>query len=636
MLLAPLISTDRLEIHQAVDLYANHPSGSWKPNMHYTQGQDTTGPEVEEDEAQCPSAYCTIIINDQLVYRTRTKPLSNKPFFNANTERFVRDWRTAVCMVAVRDSRTREHDALLGIVPLKLSEVFKNASQVTKNYPLIGGVGEAKVRISLLWESIDHTLDKKLLGWDVGNLRVTSDRFEALAHDGDCRQLKNMTLKMFTSLSSMKVSRRLSHAQKDVVYWNTGMAENEHFELPIINRHSSALCIEFHGTARRSAYAISVLWLTEILDNQKNTIKIPIWRTDTDQKRYQVRQNRVHGDQNIHDMKQIGYLQFDAIFLRGLGASHGKQVSNDPNLRHVHECWQATIAHGQRELDDSFLVGHKKDKNNKKRTENIGADPYSQLNNEALDRDARENVSRNDKSHLCDVENQSTEVDQEGRRITEDTTRWAIAEIDTVEGIAHRAPSNTYSPITATRRSDLPPNQRRSEDLASMKPKDASGIDRPRPNSMYASIGQNEPTQDQAMNDRWNNAWLTENRMGSPISDDVKQSRYGSVVFRGPNTRHPSVLPDSISRSSSSSSSTDDAASSSVRDVEKDDTVEQRRGKRDKKAEKRELHRQQRGSMQFKPMRTLKWAKDGVRLGSAKFTDQFKMKSRQPDVQSEV
>ena len=40
--------------------------------------------------------------------------------FNAGTERFVRDWRTAHVTVTMKDSRMRENDAILGTVFLEV------------------------------------------------------------------------------------------------------------------------------------------------------------------------------------------------------------------------------------------------------------------------------------------------------------------------------------------------------------------------------------------------------------------------------------------------------------------------------------------------------------------------------------
>lgn len=82
--------------------------------------------------------------------------MSSKPIFNAGTERFMRDWRSGIVTVTVRDQRHREHDPILGVVPLKLSDILQTSSQVTRWYPLDGGI------VSI---SIPSPTNKKLTIW---------------------------------------------------------------------------------------------------------------------------------------------------------------------------------------------------------------------------------------------------------------------------------------------------------------------------------------------------------------------------------------------------------------------------------------------------------------------------------------
>jgi Ca2+-dependent lipid-binding protein len=69
------------------------------------QSKNETASDEEEEGEDLPSAYCNIILNQQKVFRTRTKPKNSKPFFNAGCERFIRDWKTAEVMIGVRDAR---------------------------------------------------------------------------------------------------------------------------------------------------------------------------------------------------------------------------------------------------------------------------------------------------------------------------------------------------------------------------------------------------------------------------------------------------------------------------------------------------------------------------------------------------
>jgi hypothetical protein len=66
--------------------------------------------------------------------------VTSKPIFEAGTERFIRDWRNTIVTVTVRDERMREHDPILGVVPLKLSEIFQTSSQLTRWFPLDAGL----------------------------------------------------------------------------------------------------------------------------------------------------------------------------------------------------------------------------------------------------------------------------------------------------------------------------------------------------------------------------------------------------------------------------------------------------------------------------------------------------------------
>ena len=66
--------------------------------------------------------------------------VTSKPIFEAGTERFIRDWRNTILTVTIRDQRMREHDPILGIVPLKLSEIFQTSSQLTRWFPLDAGL----------------------------------------------------------------------------------------------------------------------------------------------------------------------------------------------------------------------------------------------------------------------------------------------------------------------------------------------------------------------------------------------------------------------------------------------------------------------------------------------------------------
>lgn len=538
--------------------------------MRYKQGQDTTQPEVEEDEAQSPSSYCNIMLNDQTIYRTRTKPFSNKPYFNAETERFVRDWTTAVCLISVHDSRTREHDALLGVIPLKLSEVFKNASQVSKNYPVIGGVGEAKVKISMIWESIDRKLPRSLLGWDVGNFRITSDRIRLTNLRGDGQHLKNMKLKLGTVLASEKIGRRDCHQSKDgAIFWLTHASERNLVELPCVRRHATAFSIEFHSSARVGVYACAILWLSDINDSEPKKLRLPVWRTDTDTKRYRVRQNRDSRDgEAVKDVEQVAIVEFDAVFLRGLGDSHSGQVRSSSQLRQAHEVWQAAIAHGKRERGDTYLVDDKAGTSSKANN----PDPYAELNKCA----ANAGQGTDTRNHFSSSQNEL--VDKEGRAIVD----RSAGRVSTVAGEHERLHgSSSFA-------SDLTYSGDSSYNTARNGPDHAQRLDKR--HSIDAG--------------RLDDLWSRENNLGRPIeegNEDFVDRRGGGSVMTSPvtNNRHSALF----STDSRDTTHSDLSRAYESKDSQSSSYLDKSQLRR---AETEKRHREQRGSQQFKPFRTMK------------------------------
>ena len=191
-------------IHQVDNLELERPSGSFGSHKPWTPAQ-ITGENTDEEADHLPSSYCTILQNDELVYKTRTKVKSSAPIFNAQTERFVRDWRNAVFTITCRNSVDREHDSILGAITLKLSEILQTSSQVTSVYALDGGIGYGRITVSVLFRSVNLKLPKNLLGWDLGSLEVLGD--EVLVEDIS-GQLAGTRIAIHTDVGKASISRQ--------------------------------------------------------------------------------------------------------------------------------------------------------------------------------------------------------------------------------------------------------------------------------------------------------------------------------------------------------------------------------------------------------------------------------------------
>ncbi|CZS98597.1 probable meiotically up-regulated gene 190 protein [Rhynchosporium agropyri] len=267
-----------------------------------------SGENKDEENEKLPSGYCTILYNDELVYRSRTKAVSSKPIFNAGTERFIRDWRSSIGTVRFEIS----HDPILGVIPLKLSEILQSSSQVTRWYPLHGGTGFGRIRISLLFRSVETRLTPVQLGWDVGTFEFTSDKIHAT---GLTTKTK---LRMRTGGSSGNISR-------------------------------AQLIFELHSASKRSAEAYAIIWLHRLEDNKDELINIPIWKSD---KGMRLTQNYITEDNytSIPDIiiEEIGRLQFRGRFKAGTNQDHSAFVT-DNDSRETQETWAACNCDAVRE-----------------------------------------------------------------------------------------------------------------------------------------------------------------------------------------------------------------------------------------------------------------------------------------------
>jgi hypothetical protein len=239
-------------------------------NKRQPEDYDEASDEEEEGDG-LPSSYCTVIVNHSKTFKTRTKPQNSKPFFNAGCERFIRDWRDSEVFVSVRDARLHEDNPLLGIVHLPLAELFKERSQVMGWYPLSGGVGRGRIRLSMVWRSVRLEAPSNLLGWQYGTVDV-----QATAASENCQpELKHCKLKLKTDISMGKM-RPAGNSGK----WIS--KKEQSLQLAVKKRYSSCMAIEFRdkGFISDKVSAFCVLWLKDIPDEEEQNLELPIWKGD--------------------------------------------------------------------------------------------------------------------------------------------------------------------------------------------------------------------------------------------------------------------------------------------------------------------------------------------------------------------
>ena len=299
--------------------------------------RNSEGDEYEgssEDSGDLPSAYATIILNGRPVFRTRTKPKNAKPFFNASTERFVRDWRNAEAIIAVRDARTHEDDPLLGFVYLPLEQLFANRSQVDGTYPISGGSGFGRMRVSLVFRAVGLELPKTLLGWDFGTLEITG----AIRSDDLEDNLKGLKIKCRTSHGKGKL-----HSSSNQGEWK--VKKDRKIRMAVSSRYSSTVVFEFRSGATfgDKLAAFAILWLKDVPDDEDQEIQLPVWRGKSF--------DRAKANCISEMGERAGTLTVSMKFYSGLSEYHKPMAKERPEMGQVMEVLDAASDQKEREDD---------------------------------------------------------------------------------------------------------------------------------------------------------------------------------------------------------------------------------------------------------------------------------------------
>lgn len=219
-----------------------------------------------------------------------------------------------------------ENDPLLGIIYLPLGKVFAQRSQINDFFPLSGGVGYGRARISMVFRSIKFDAPRELLGWEYGTVEIQPEirSVGQVSHDIQGLRLKARTLlargKLFSS----------SSRDKDSV-WRT--KADKPLRLPVRKRYCSPLILEFRSSSALldKTPAFAILWLKDIPDDEEKTIELPVWR---------------HKDDNLKRAstcvlsecgEQLGTIKLTLTFWSGLNGFHSKLASKDRNIADVME-----------------------------------------------------------------------------------------------------------------------------------------------------------------------------------------------------------------------------------------------------------------------------------------------------------
>ena len=257
-----------------------------------------------------------------------------------------------------------ENDALLGLIYLPLATIFKNRAQLTENFPIVGGIGHGRARVSLLFRSAEVNLPKQMIGWDFGTVEITKPATSGDASD----EIKGLKMKLRTSISHGKMySESASDSHKTL--WKG--KRDASLYLAVRKRYCSCLVLEFKknnvGIDKRIGFGI--LWLKDIPDNEEVEVDIPILRFDDD-KMKRLATNVVQ------EGAELGSIRLSVTFRHGLGPYHEKLAAKNPSLKAVFEVLRT--AHESKEV--SFTVNKDDESDSSSDSDPSDSDDEKKLN----------------------------------------------------------------------------------------------------------------------------------------------------------------------------------------------------------------------------------------------------------------
>lgn len=361
------------------------------------RGQDDEGNDAEGIDNDLPSSYCTVILNQEKIFKTRTKPKNSKPFFNASIEHMIRDWRSTEIMVAINDRRVHENDPLLGIVYLPLGQMFRERCQTVDNYPLVGGISYGRVRISMIFRSVQLKIPRELLGWNYGTLEITGPvTSKDLPSD-----LRGLRIKLRTSVNRAKM-----YDNDNKGNWTP--KDDHDVRLAVRKRYCSCLVIEFrkNRAIMDKTPAFAILWFTDIPDDEETTVTLPVWGGDIDITRAESNCLESMG-------KRVGTIEVPMKLWPGLSSYHKRLCSKNQSLKDVFEVLDT--ASDNKETREMMDGGDNSDSDSLK--SGVEGLPGKALNGFVSNQDQQEDGHRNPLQQIKDYKDHHTELHRQHRGV---------------------------------------------------------------------------------------------------------------------------------------------------------------------------------------------------------------------------
>ncbi|KAJ3040145.1 hypothetical protein HDV00_011365 [Rhizophlyctis rosea] len=228
------------------------------------------------------SPYVHVYINDIKKFSTRTKHTNPSPVWNASTEIFIRDWRTARVRIVVKDARLHEHDPVIGILVLKLGEILEKDDDMMYSAwnPLTGGIGFGKMRTTFMFQPVKMQEPEHLKGFDVGELEIRDLKVNNLARIvKNENKLPNVYIRIRSPVTDpTKKTTKTSPKGTNDPDWS----EENPIKIRVSHRYQTAFRIEVRRRGMLGladgTLAVGRMFLQDLVDNESKEVVLELKR----------------------------------------------------------------------------------------------------------------------------------------------------------------------------------------------------------------------------------------------------------------------------------------------------------------------------------------------------------------------
>ncbi|KAJ2959007.1 hypothetical protein NQZ79_g5470 [Umbelopsis isabellina] len=272
----------------AVKVDPAHNSGILSITLHQAMELEVADQELIDDKGKHPyssgtvvSPYALVYINDEKVFRTRSKMRNPSPHWNAVTEHFVRDLDSTFVRISVKHAVELERDPVLGTRVVKLRDAFENQSDDIKEtqrwLPLKDGIGFGKILVTMRFKPVKLSLPKQLTGSMVGTLVIDKITFKGFGEpfSSNLKSLKavlaaNVVPAMNKNLKAKDSDQQsLENPSGNEVSWS-----GKRLYFPIVMRYRTAIYVHLTSGGMNGKRVTGRLWLRNIHDDDAQDITI--------------------------------------------------------------------------------------------------------------------------------------------------------------------------------------------------------------------------------------------------------------------------------------------------------------------------------------------------------------------------